>query len=140
MPASASRPCSPPTSPPPTWSPAARRGRASAPGTPPPRGARSAAPARRCPGPAPPCTRWAAVGRTRPDVRGRVDHCIEVAERTRAFLADETSVQERVPLLIGGGNPRLLRWAAGHADLIGLTGLGRTLEDGHMHETRWRGD
>jgi probable F420-dependent oxidoreductase len=83
---------------------------------------------------------WAAVGRTRPDVRGRVDHCIEVAERTRAFLADETSVQERVPLLIGGGNPRLLRWAAGHADLIGLTGLGRTLEDGHMHETRWRGD
>ena len=27
---------------------------------------------------------WAAVGRTRPDVRGRVDHCIEVAERTRA--------------------------------------------------------
>lgn len=83
---------------------------------------------------------WAAVGRTRPDVRGRVDHCIEVAERTRAFLADQTRVQDRVPLLIGGGNPRLLRWAAGHADLIGLTGLGRTLDDGYMHETRWRGD
>ncbi|MCU7725273.1 LLM class flavin-dependent oxidoreductase [Actinoplanes sp. KI2] len=83
---------------------------------------------------------WAAVGRTRPDVRGRVDHCIEVAERTRARLAEETRVQERVPLLIGGGNTRLLRWAAGNADLIGLTGLGRTLEDGHMHQTRWRRD
>ncbi|WP_034213771.1 LLM class flavin-dependent oxidoreductase [Actinoplanes subtropicus] len=83
---------------------------------------------------------WAAVGRTRPDVRGRVDHCIEVAERTRAFLAEETRVQERVPLLFGGGNTRLLRWAAAEADLIGLSGLGRTLEDGHMHETRWRRD
>ena len=80
---------------------------------------------------------WAAVGRTRPDVRGRVDHCIEVAERTRAFLAEETTVQERVPLLFGGGNSRLLRWAAASADLIGLSGLGRTLPDGHMHETRW---
>jgi probable F420-dependent oxidoreductase len=83
---------------------------------------------------------WAAIGRTRPDVRGRVDHCIEVAERTRAFLAEETTVQERVPLLFGGGNSRLLRWAAESADLIGLSGLGRTLEDGHMHETRWRRD
>ena len=79
---------------------------------------------------------WEAVGRTRPGVRGRVDHCIEVAERTRAFLADETTVQERVPLLFGGGNSRLLRWAAASADLIGLSGLGRTLPDGHMHETR----
>jgi hypothetical protein len=49
-------------------------------------------------------------------------------------------VQERVPLLIGGGNTRLLRWAAGNADLIGLSGLGRTLDDGHTHETRWRRD
>jgi hypothetical protein len=42
--------------------------------------------------------------------------------------------------LIGGGNRRLLRWAARHADLIGLSGLGRTLEDGHRHEAKWRGD
>jgi alkanesulfonate monooxygenase SsuD/methylene tetrahydromethanopterin reductase-like flavin-dependent oxidoreductase (luciferase family) len=47
-------------------------------------------------------------------------------------------VQERVPLLIGGGNTRLLGWAAGNADLIGLAGLGRTLDDGHRHEARWR--
>ncbi|GAB2598090.1 LLM class F420-dependent oxidoreductase [Paractinoplanes abujensis] len=86
---------------------------------------------------------WAAVGRVRPAVRGRIDHCIAVAEAATRMLAGEglerpRPVQEKVPLLIGGGNTRLLRWAASHADLIGLSGLGRTLDDGHSHETRWR--
>ena len=85
---------------------------------------------------------WAAVGRERPGVRDRVDHCIAVAEATMRMLAGEgmespRPVQERVPLLFGGGNTRLLRWAAGQADLIGLSGLGRTLEDGHMHTARF---
>jgi probable F420-dependent oxidoreductase len=102
---------------------------------------------------------WAAVGRTRPDVRGRVDRCIAVAEATMRLLAGEEvdvdipqlrmagakldeprPVQERVPLIIGGGNARLLRWAGEHADLIGLSGLGRTLDDGHSHTVRWRPD
>ena len=88
---------------------------------------------------------WAAVGRVRPPVRERVDHCIAVAEATvRALggdgLDEPKVVQDRVPLLIGGGNTRLLTWAAEHADLIGLSGLGRTLDDGHRHETRWRRD
>jgi probable F420-dependent oxidoreductase len=88
---------------------------------------------------------WEAVGRVRPDVRGRIDHCLAVAETTMRMLAGEgldqpRPVQQRVPLLIGGGNTRLLRWAAGHADLIGLSGLGRTLPDGHKHTTRWRRD
>jgi probable F420-dependent oxidoreductase len=88
---------------------------------------------------------WAAVGKVRPDVKGRVDHCITVAETTMRMLAGDgmekpRPVQERVPLLIGGGNTRLLRWASEHADLIGLTGLGRTLDDGHMHEVRWGSD
>jgi probable F420-dependent oxidoreductase len=88
---------------------------------------------------------WAAVGKVRPDVRGRIDHCIEVAEATVRILAGDgldkpRPVQEKVPLLIGGGNTRLLGWAAEHADLIGLSGLGRTLPDGHRHEARWRGD
>ncbi|MEV6847205.1 LLM class flavin-dependent oxidoreductase [Actinoplanes sp. NPDC051411] len=85
---------------------------------------------------------WAAVGKVRPGVRARVDHCIAVAEQTRRMLAGEgmdqpRPVQQPVPLLIGGGNTRLLGWAAEHADLIGLSGLGRTLDDGHSHEVRW---
>ncbi|GAA2678993.1 LLM class flavin-dependent oxidoreductase [Actinoplanes palleronii] len=88
---------------------------------------------------------WAAVGRVRPGVAARVDHCIAVAEATVRMLAGDglakpRPVQEKVPLLFGGGNTRLLRWAAGHADLIGLSGLGRTLEDGHMHAARFRPD
>jgi probable F420-dependent oxidoreductase len=88
---------------------------------------------------------WAAIGKIRPGVRARVEHCIAVAEETLRMLGGEgmdqpRPVQERVPLLIGGGNTRLLTWAAGHADLIGLSGLGRTLDDGHSHETRWRSD
>jgi probable F420-dependent oxidoreductase len=88
---------------------------------------------------------WAAIGRERPGVRERADHCIAVAETTMRMLAGDgmakpRPVQERVPLLFGGGNTRLLRWAAKHADLIGLSGLGRTLADGHMHEARFRPD
>jgi alkanesulfonate monooxygenase SsuD/methylene tetrahydromethanopterin reductase-like flavin-dependent oxidoreductase (luciferase family) len=87
---------------------------------------------------------WAAVGKVRPGVRARIDHCIAVAEETRRLLAggmdQPRPVQEPVPLLIGGGNTRLLGWAAEHADLIGLAGLGRTLDDGHRHEARWSAD
>lgn len=101
---------------------------------------------------------WAAIGRVRPDVSGRVERFIAVAEATTALLAGEEvtvdvpeltalkakldgprRVREKIPLLFGGGNARLLRWAAEHADLIGLSGLGRTLPDGHSHEVRWRG-
>jgi probable F420-dependent oxidoreductase len=91
---------------------------------------------------------WAAVGRTRPDVKGRIDHCIAVVEATRTLLAggavsgltldQPRPVQQPIPLLIGGGNTRLLRWAAERADIIGLGGMGRTLPDGHRHEVRWR--
>ena len=102
---------------------------------------------------------WAAVGRNRPDVRGRVDRCIAVAEATRRLLAGEEvtvdgpelrmtgarlveprPVQDRVPLLFGGGNTRLVRWAADNADVIGLSGAGRTLPDGYSHDVRWRLD
>ena len=102
---------------------------------------------------------WAAVGRTRPDVTARIDRCIAVADATRRLLAGEEvtvdrpgltvtaarlteprPVQDRVPLIIGGGNRRLLAWAREHADVIGLSGLGRTLPDGHAHTARWRLD
>jgi len=45
----------------------------------------------------------------------------------------------RVRLTVGGGNPEILRVAARRADVIGLSGLGRTLPDGHRHEVRWTG-
>ncbi|GIF12582.1 LLM class flavin-dependent oxidoreductase [Actinoplanes teichomyceticus] len=85
---------------------------------------------------------WTAVGRERPGVRDRVDRCIAVAEATARMLAGDglekpRPVQDRVPLLFGGGNTRLLRWASEHADRIGLSGLGRTLADGHMHRARF---
>ncbi|GGK86451.1 LLM class flavin-dependent oxidoreductase [Mangrovihabitans endophyticus] len=102
---------------------------------------------------------WQAIGRSRPDVNGRVARCIAVAEATMrllsgaevtvdgpaltmagARLTEPRPVQDRVPLLFGGGNTRLLEWAADHADIVGLSGLGRTLADGHRHTVRWRLD
>lgn len=88
---------------------------------------------------------WTAIGRERPDVRGRVDRCLAVTEAVRALLDGSAPgldrprpVQERIPLTLGTANSRMLRWAGEHAEIVGLSGLGRTLPDGHMHETRWR--
>ena len=100
---------------------------------------------------------WDAIGQIRPDVRGRVERCIAVATATTRLLAGERvtvatpeltmlnarleaprPVQERIPLLVGTANSRLLRWAGEHADIVGLTGFGRTKVDGHQHEARWR--
>lgn len=47
------------------------------------------------------------------------------------------SVQERLPILVGGNGASLLTHAGAHADIVGLQGLGRTLEDGHRHEVNW---
>ncbi|RQW86692.1 LLM class flavin-dependent oxidoreductase [Micromonospora globispora] len=102
---------------------------------------------------------WRAVGRERPDVTARVRRCVAVAEAVRdllagqeitvdtaelivrsATLAEPRPVQARVPLTIGTANSTLLRWAGAHADVVGLTGFGRTLADGHRHDVRWRAD
>ncbi|SCL37844.1 probable F420-dependent oxidoreductase, MSMEG_2516 family [Micromonospora rhizosphaerae] len=102
---------------------------------------------------------WRAVGRERPDVAARVRRCVAVAEAVRDLLAGEEvtvetaelvahaaklnqprPVQRRVPLTIGTANSALLRWAGAHADVVGLSGFGRTLADGHSHEVRWRAD
>jgi probable F420-dependent oxidoreductase len=50
------------------------------------------------------------------------------------------SLQPRVPILIGVNGERALAHAACHADIIGLTMLGRTLADGNHHEVRWQPD
>ena len=40
-------------------------------------------------------------------------------------------------MLIGGNGARLLRLAGRCADIVSLTGTGRTLADGHHHEVDW---
>lgn len=99
---------------------------------------------------------WEMLGSRRPDVAGRVRRFLAVAETCRALLAGESvtrttpemqahgaslagprPVQQPVPFVFGGGNSTLLRWAGEHADVVALSGLGRTLPDGHSHETRW---
>lgn len=47
------------------------------------------------------------------------------------------AVQKRLPLLVGGNGGELLAHAGAHADIVGLQGLVRTLEDGHRHSVRW---
>ena len=44
----------------------------------------------------------------------------------------------RVPLLVGGSGTNLLVHAGRHADIVGFTGLGRTLPDGHRHTVRFQ--
>ncbi|HUZ43225.1 MAG TPA: LLM class flavin-dependent oxidoreductase [Acidimicrobiales bacterium] len=98
---------------------------------------------------------WLMVGRPYPDPSARVTRMIEVAETCLSLLSgervtfegsdfrlEEASVdwppeRRRVPLLVGGNNRRLLRWAGANADVVEVTGLGRTLADGHHHAVRW---
>ena len=47
------------------------------------------------------------------------------------------ALQDRLPILVGVNGTRALTHATQHADIIGLTMLGRTLEDGQRHEARW---
>ncbi|PFG39453.1 putative F420-dependent oxidoreductase [Georgenia soli] len=102
---------------------------------------------------------WRAVGRERPGVAARVERCMAVVLAVQELLAGEEvsvespylsvrgarlesprPVQDRIPLTVGTSNSRLLRFAGEHADVVGLSGLGRTLPDGHMHEVRWTTD
>lgn len=47
------------------------------------------------------------------------------------------SLQDHLPILVGVNGKAALAHAARHADVIGLTMLGRTLQDGQRHEVRW---
>ena len=50
------------------------------------------------------------------------------------------SMQQPLPIMVGVNGRAALAHAAQHADCIGLTMLGRTLEDGQRHEVRWQSD
>lgn len=49
----------------------------------------------------------------------------------------DRSQQGRLPILVGGNGRALLEHAGGRAEIIGLQGLGRTLDDGHSHDVDW---
>ena len=50
-----------------------------------------------------------------------------------ARCCDRPGASASVPLLVGGSGTGLLTHAAQHADIVGFTGLGKTLPDGHRH-------
>ena len=99
---------------------------------------------------------WQDIGRTRPPPRERARRLVEAVDAVVRLLRGETvSVAgehvsltasrlhglpvgaRRVAVVVGGGHPDVLRVAAARADVVGLSGLGRTLADGHRHEVRW---
>jgi probable F420-dependent oxidoreductase len=98
---------------------------------------------------------WDDIGQRRPAPVDRAGRLAEFADAVGALLAGETVTRQgkylslresrldglptsgRVRLVVGGGHPAVLRAAARHADVVGLSGLGRTLPDGHHHEVRW---
>ncbi len=102
---------------------------------------------------------WTQIGLTRPDAAARVQRLAETLEVVAPLLAGEvvthhgehlhlhearlqdlpTTAAGAAPvhLIVGGGNRALLALAARHADVVALSGLGRTLPDGHRHEVRW---
>jgi probable F420-dependent oxidoreductase len=68
---------------------------------------------------------------------GSVDRHGHHFSLTAASIGRRTA-QERLPILVGGSGPALLAHAARHADIVGFTGLGRTLPDGHRHAARFQ--
>ncbi len=98
---------------------------------------------------------WEDLGRHRPAPGERAGRLAEFAAVIAGLLHGETVTYEgrylklhgsrleglpaggRIRLAVGGGHPQVLRAAARHADVVGLSGLGRTLADGHHHEARW---
>ena len=100
---------------------------------------------------------WEDIGRQRPAPRARAARLAEFVAVVARLLSGETVTHEgpfltlreakldglpaggHVRMAVGGGHPDVLRAAARHADVVGLSGLGRTLADGHHHEARWSG-
>jgi probable F420-dependent oxidoreductase len=54
--------------------------------------------------------------------------------RLRGEQCQPRPLQARVPVIVGGAGRRVLALAAQKADAVGLTGLGRTRQDGVRHE------
>jgi probable F420-dependent oxidoreductase len=66
-----------------------------------------------------------------------VDYEGDHYQLTGATVIAPEDVTTPLPILVGGNGTALLTHAARHADIIGLQGLGRTLEDGHRHTVKF---
>jgi probable F420-dependent oxidoreductase len=88
----------------------------------------------------PPSIRKARLAESIEILRGLLDGEAVTYEGTHYRIHNVLTLrssQEHVPLLVGVNGRRALAHAARHADIISLTMLGRTLEDGQHHEARW---
>lgn len=88
----------------------------------------------------PPATRKARLAESVEILRRLLDG-EEVTRAGRFYQLERVrtmrSHQGHLPILVGVNGKAALAHAARHADTIGLTMLGRTLEDGQRHEVRW---
>ncbi len=101
---------------------------------------------------------WEETGRQRPAPVDRAGRLVEFVHAVAQLLDGETVTIDgrylrlvearleglpvggrRVGLVVGGGNRGVLQVAAACADVVGLSGLGRTLPDGQRHQVRWTG-
>jgi len=99
---------------------------------------------------------WEMVGLDFPPAVRRVERLIELVDAVRRLLTGDPvtmagpnfalrgatlrrpgPVTDPIPLMVGGNGTRVLSFAAEHADIVGVTGLGRTRSDGHSHEADW---
>jgi probable F420-dependent oxidoreductase len=99
---------------------------------------------------------WQDIGRERPCPADRAARLVESVGAVARLLRGETVNaagdhvslggarlsglpvgRGRIALVVGGGHPHVLAAGAAQADVVGLSGLGRTLPDGHHHEVRW---
>jgi probable F420-dependent oxidoreductase len=98
---------------------------------------------------------WECNGRPRPPSGDRAGRLVEFVDAVYRLLNGETVNVEgrylhlvgarldglpaagRVRFVVGGGHPQILQAAARLGDVVALSGLGRTLPDGHRHEVRW---
>ncbi len=99
---------------------------------------------------------WTMLARAYPSPGERVDRLTEMVHAVQQLLAGESvtvesrhvhlsqatlieprKIQESIPLSIGGNGRRVLQLAVELADIVGVTGLGRTMPDGQQHEVKW---
>ena len=89
----------------------------------------------------PPGTRISRLAESAAVIRRLIDgETVDFAGRFYKLAGERCYPVPRhhVPILLGGGR-RVLGLAARQADIVGFTGLGRTLEDGNMHESTFFG-